>query len=589
MIYTGRSMQSHADTSAPGEPHPQAEADSSADRPTERRPKGGIKDTIESILIAFILAFVFRAFVVEAFVIPTGSMAPTLMGAHMRFVCDDCGYPFAVNWSPPHEAQTSSGELPIPRVAPAYVRVPHRDGNVYWTVSSEQDRVFAIYCPNCGYQVPRLTPQNPENDARSPTIHFGDRILVLKYMYLLQEPQRWDVVVFKSPHEPARHNYEQNYIKRLVGLPGEEVVIVDGDIFTRREGGEFEVARKTRSAQNDLWRVVYDNSYLPQGLRRPDGPFRQPWRATASDNGWHAGEDGLSHRFRFDGLAQTGTLEFDPTANPDTRAFTDYLVYNITADPGNQTTQTDTFSQPLAGANQFNVVSDLKLDLLYDRRAGEGPFDLELVKREWRFVARVEPGRVTLLEARGDAPLAAVGEPVSMGGGGPLHIEFSNVDYRVTVRIGGRDLIVHDYAPPFEELVAEFDRAQRPPLPRARITAANQQAIVSHVSLLRDIYYTNRGAGLRWAIPTDFPRLVVSLGPDEYFVLGDNSNLSSDARYWSDPINLPGENLFVESGRVPGRFMLGKAFFVYWPAGYSPFSESPVSFIPNFGKMRLIR
>ncbi len=42
-----------------------------------------VKETVESILVAFILAFVFRAFVVEAFVIPTGSMAPTLYGAHM--------------------------------------------------------------------------------------------------------------------------------------------------------------------------------------------------------------------------------------------------------------------------------------------------------------------------------------------------------------------------------------------------------------------------------------------------------------------------------------------------------------------------
>ena len=39
-----------------------------------------VRETIESIVVAFILAFLFRAFVAEAFVIPTGSMAPTLMG-----------------------------------------------------------------------------------------------------------------------------------------------------------------------------------------------------------------------------------------------------------------------------------------------------------------------------------------------------------------------------------------------------------------------------------------------------------------------------------------------------------------------------
>src|SRR4051794_32533005 len=57
-----------------------------------------IKETIEQILVAFILAFIFRAFVVEAFVIPTGSMAPTLLGAHMRFRCEDCGYEWDANY-----------------------------------------------------------------------------------------------------------------------------------------------------------------------------------------------------------------------------------------------------------------------------------------------------------------------------------------------------------------------------------------------------------------------------------------------------------------------------------------------------------
>ena len=51
-----------------------------------------IKDTLISIMIAFTMAFVFRGFVVEAFVIPTGSMAPTLMGAHMQLRGPETGY-----------------------------------------------------------------------------------------------------------------------------------------------------------------------------------------------------------------------------------------------------------------------------------------------------------------------------------------------------------------------------------------------------------------------------------------------------------------------------------------------------------------
>src|SRR5690349_17403579 len=86
--------------------------------------EGGHRDTIESILIAFILAFIFRAFVVEAFVIPTGSMAPTLLGAHARFTCDECGYQFDANYS-----TGSSDDQNIPAEV-SHRDFPTRQGNV---------------------------------------------------------------------------------------------------------------------------------------------------------------------------------------------------------------------------------------------------------------------------------------------------------------------------------------------------------------------------------------------------------------------------------------------------------------------------
>src|SRR5688572_15499730 len=68
--------------------------------------KESIQDTIISVVIAFALAFVFRGFVVEAFVIPTGSMAPTLMGAHERFRSDKTGYTWPVGpWDYPPNTQ----------------------------------------------------------------------------------------------------------------------------------------------------------------------------------------------------------------------------------------------------------------------------------------------------------------------------------------------------------------------------------------------------------------------------------------------------------------------------------------------------
>src|SRR5436305_662862 len=89
----------------------------------------GVKETIESLLIAFMLAFVFRAFVVEAFVIPTGSMATTLLGAHMRYTCKECGYQFEAEFRSPGNGD----DIEIP--------------------SRATGRSFGIYCPNCRYKV----------------------------------------------------------------------------------------------------------------------------------------------------------------------------------------------------------------------------------------------------------------------------------------------------------------------------------------------------------------------------------------------------------------------------------------------------
>ena len=66
--------------------------------PTRRTAKSiaeNVKETLESIVVAFILAFVFRAFIVEAFVIPTGSMAVTLYGDQATNTCSTCGYEYA--------------------------------------------------------------------------------------------------------------------------------------------------------------------------------------------------------------------------------------------------------------------------------------------------------------------------------------------------------------------------------------------------------------------------------------------------------------------------------------------------------------
>ena len=101
----------------------------------------GIKETLESIVVALILAFVFRAFIVEAFVIPTGSMAPTLNGAHGTILCEDCGTEFAYGL-------TDASATRRPAVS---------------------DDGPAAFCPNCGHanrDLP-INDGNPESGDRN--------------------------------------------------------------------------------------------------------------------------------------------------------------------------------------------------------------------------------------------------------------------------------------------------------------------------------------------------------------------------------------------------------------------------------------
>src|SRR5260221_4628460 len=74
------------------------------------------RETIESIVVAFVLAFLFRTFEAEAFVIPTGSMAPTLYGQQRDVTCTQCGTRFAAGGSsvPANDAELRESVI-VPR------------------------------------------------------------------------------------------------------------------------------------------------------------------------------------------------------------------------------------------------------------------------------------------------------------------------------------------------------------------------------------------------------------------------------------------------------------------------------------------
>ncbi|MCI7813877.1 MAG: signal peptidase I [Lachnospiraceae bacterium] len=62
------------------------------------------------------------------------------------------------------------------------------------------------------------------------TLHNGDNLIVDKISYRFRDPERFDIIVF-----PPNENEKTYYIKRIIGLPGETVQIVDGKIYINGE------------------------------------------------------------------------------------------------------------------------------------------------------------------------------------------------------------------------------------------------------------------------------------------------------------------------------------------------------------------
>ena len=206
-------------------------------------------------------------------------------------------------------------------------------------------------------------------------------------------------------------------------------------------------------------------------------------------------------------------------------------------------------------------------------------------KLDHTFIAEISSGKATLYQRVGGEQIALASVPISSDLTKPTRIDLINCDYQVTLRIDDKDVIQttpQQYHPEIEALYDAFNQRRQTPKPRVAIAAANQRCAISHVSLWRDVYYMNRtpgGGSLYHGTPTDYPSLLMRLksDPPEYFCCGDNSPISGDGRYWQSRIELPHENLDVDSGRVPGRFLLGRAFFVYWPAGFRPIDSAPAA------------
>ena len=528
---------------------------------------------IASFVELFVWLLVLRGFFLPLFQIPTGSMAETLMGAYATHTCRNCAFEYPVGF--------------------------HQDSSP-----------VLLECPNCRWQETTIRHKSGGvllNDKA------GDRIVVHGWPYLFGGPlgpERWDVVVFRNPNDA-----QQNYIKRLVGLPGETIEIVDGDIWVTPPGVAIpRLARKTQQTQSALWFTRYDHDYIPknastdhsgvdkngQRYRAPEWQYFKPrWVQRGDGTAWK----GLESRTpEFDGVDKpTGSIIFvtdaDGTQQPG--LITDIYGYN------------GFYFEPYQILHRpYNTMSDVRLSTDVELFGGTGHVELGISKNNDLFFARLTAdGQLTLehenrLQPGREQWGPAVKVPLSQK---PVRLSIGHADYEVVVEVNSRRVLVstQEQYPITQDLARE--RGVLKLRPTITISAEKVRARLAHVRIDRDVYYTSeRHPGIPHPLQA-VEGNPIKLREDAYLVFGDNSTASQDSRYWMPPPE-PGEKVHpgqpylgghlheryrrdvYEVGTVPADQMIGQAFLVYWPGFLPVFPHNPriPDFMIDFGRVRWI-
>ncbi len=490
----------------------------------------------------------FRGFIAEGYMISTGSMAPCLLGFHRQIVCPGCQYAFSRGTRyDADDTILAQGDTPPPDLG----------------INAEADTI----CPNCG-----LASINVLGVPRNE----GDQLLVHKHFYQLRPPRRWEVVVFRHPSDP-----EQAYVKRVAGLAGEEVQLVDGDVVV-----DGVLQRKSLTVQRSMRIGVYDNDFEPI-----EEDWHPRWDTIRSDAHWHADGNRFLHRpasasadvhwlayqhwvrqggnhetsvelsqwpvpsrppasfapsLRFDSeqhrLSCTGVLAASVVEQllvaSDDKGFGTAVEELAEESHIGPITDVYGYNDPRSARTPYRI-HDLMLSANVEHRGGTGEFRVRMADG-WHWFEVVfdyASKEVRLLVDNATQPVHTAPLPESLVNGAGV-VEMSIFDRQVLVAVDQQELF-HPL------LYTAKEQPRHPARQPVLLGASGADFIVDQLQLFRDVYYTPKDAG-----DSDHPIVV---GPEELMVLGDNSPVSVDSRSWESPT-------------IPQNLLIGKPFLVHLPS-----------------------